>query len=127
MLSQREEAILAHIRAEAMSREFEPPTFREWLDMFEIEERELRELLAYLEREGALTRAPSDLWFDRVAVDTLRKRVREHLSERGEIDTPTYKDLIGTTRKYAVPLMELFDAERVTVRRGDVRVAGQAK
>ncbi|NNL87048.1 MAG: selenocysteine-specific translation elongation factor [Myxococcales bacterium] len=127
MLSQREEAILAHIRAEAMTREFEPPTFREWLDMFGIEERELRELLAYLEREGALTRAPSDLWFDRVAVDTLRKRVRELLSERGEIDTPTYKDLIGTTRKFAVPLMELFDAERITVRRGDVRVAGQAK
>lgn len=127
MLSQREEAILAHIRAEVMTREFEPPTFREWLDMFEIEERELRELLAYLEREGALTRAPSDLWFDSVAVDALRKRVREVLSERGELDTPTYKDLIGTTRKYAVPLMELFDAQRVTVRRGDVRVAGQAK
>jgi hypothetical protein len=32
------------------------------------------------------------------------------------------KDLIATTRKYAVPLMELFDAEHLTVRRGETRV-----
>ena len=32
-----------------------------------------------------------------------------------------YKALIGTSRRTAVPLMELFDAERLTVRRGEVR------
>ncbi len=127
VLSQHQEAIVAHIRAEAMTREFEPPTFREWLDMFRIEERALRDLLAYLERDGSLTRAPSDLWFDAVAVDGLRERVRSFLREHGELDTPQYKEIIGTTRKFAVPLMELFDSERITVRRGDVRVAGHTK
>ena len=63
-----------------------------------------------------------DLWFDRVAVDELRAKVVAHLEAHGSLETPAYKDLIGTTRKYAVPLMELFDAERLTQRRGETRV-----
>ena len=32
------------------------------------------------------------------------------------------KDLFGVSRKYAIPLMEYFDAQRVTVRQGERRV-----
>jgi selenocysteine-specific elongation factor len=45
-----------------------------------------------------------------------------HLEANGALETPAYKELIGTTRKYAVPLMELFDTEHLTVRRGETRV-----
>ena len=85
-------------------------------------EAELRELLAHLERDGSLARAPGDLWFDRAAVDALRERVVAHLRTEGALETAAYKDLIGTSRKYAVPLMELFDNEHLTVRRGETRV-----
>jgi selenocysteine-specific elongation factor len=67
-------------------------------------------------------RAGADLWFDRAAVDALRERVRAHLAEHGRLETPAYKTLIGTSRRTAVPLMELFDEEHVTLRRGDVRL-----
>jgi selenocysteine-specific elongation factor len=78
--------------------------------------------LAHLEREGRLVRAREDLWFDRAAVDALRERVLAHLREHGRLETPAYKALIGTSRRTAVPLMELFDDARVTLRRGDVRL-----
>jgi selenocysteine-specific elongation factor len=45
-----------------------------------------------------------------------------HLRACGGLETPAYKELIGTSRKYAVPLMELFDNEHLTVRRGEARV-----
>jgi len=67
-------------------------------------------------------RAPGDLWFDRAAVDDLRERVIAHLREHQTLDTPTYKNLIGTTRKYAVPLMEFFDGEHLTMRAGEARI-----
>ncbi len=79
-------------------------------------------MLVHLERAGALVRAPGELWFDRAHVDALRARVVAHLEAHGALDTQAYKDLIGTSRKYAVPLMELFDAEHLTVRRGEARV-----
>lgn len=124
LLSQEQEVFLAHIRAEAMSRELEPLTFRDWLDLFNIPEEDLRDLLSFLAREGTLIRAPSDLWFDSVAISELREKIRDVLISEGSINTKAYKELIGTTRKYAMPLMELFDGERLTVRRGEVRVAG---
>jgi selenocysteine-specific elongation factor len=123
LLSQEQEARTAHLRASAMAAGLEPPTPKEWAEELGIAIEPLRDLLAYLERDGSLVRAPGELWFDRGAVDDLRERVVAHLREHGALATPAYKDLIGTSRKYAVPLMELFDGEGLTLRRGDQRVA----
>ena len=121
-LSQRHEAIAARIRADAMIAGLEPATAREQAEELGLDAAELRDLLAHLERDGSLVRAPGDLWFDAGAIDELRERVVAHLEEHGELATTAYKELIGTTRKFAVPLMELFDAERLTIRRGEARV-----
>jgi selenocysteine-specific elongation factor len=82
----------------------------------------LGDLLAHLERRGTIVRAPGDLWFDAGAVAALRDRVRAHFEAHDALDTKTFKDLIGTTRRTAVPLMELLDTEQFTARRGEVRV-----
>jgi len=121
-LTQRQEVLAARLRADAAIAGLEPPTLRGWQQELGVAEAELRDLLAHLEREGSLIRAPGDLWFDRGAVDELRAQVVAHLAAHGSLATPAYKELIGTTRKYAVPLMELFDEERLTLRRGEARV-----
>ena len=59
---------------------------------------------------------------DRAAVDALREKVEAHLREHGRLETQAYKSLIGTTRRTAVPLMEFFDAEHLTIRSGEARV-----
>ena len=121
-LTQSQELVAASVRADAMIAGLEPPTLREWADQLELATDALKDILAHLERDGSLIRAPGDLWFDRGAVDELRELVVVHLREHKQLDTSTYKNLIGTTRKYAVPLMELFDDEHITARRGEVRV-----
>jgi len=100
----------------------EPPALRELGANLSIEVDHLRNLLAHLERTGRLVRAPGDLWFDAAAIEALRERIRGHFRDHDALDTKDYKALIGTTRRTAVPLMELFDEERLTVRRGDVRL-----
>ncbi len=99
----------------------EAPSLRDLAAEVGIAEAAARDLLAYLEREHRLVRARPDLWFDARAIDALRARILDHFARRDELDTPAYKALIGTSRRTAVPLMELFDAERLTVRRGEVR------
>jgi selenocysteine-specific elongation factor len=121
ILDQEQELMAAHLRATAMAAALEPPTLAELTTELGADEAVLRDLLAYLERDGSLVRAPGDLWFDRVAVDELRERVVAHLREHGRLETTAYKAMIGTTRKWAVPLMELFDNEHLTTRRGDTR------
>jgi selenocysteine-specific elongation factor len=48
--------------------------------------------------------------------------VTAFLRERKEITPQDIKDLLGISRKYAIPLLEYLDAQRVTVRVGDKRV-----
>jgi selenocysteine-specific elongation factor len=99
----------------------EAPSLRDVAARVGVAESAARDLLAHLEREHRLVRAPPDLWFDAGAVEALRARVRAYFATHDELDTPAYKALIGTSRRTAVPLMELLDGERLTVRRGEVR------
>ena len=121
-LSARESTIAAQLRDSARAAGLEPRTLREWCAELAAPEATLREVLAHLERESVLVRAPGELWFDAQAVAELRARLVAHLEAHGEIGTTAYIELIGTTRKFAVPLMELFDTEHLTLRRGESRV-----
>jgi selenocysteine-specific elongation factor len=76
----------------------------------------------HLVREGRLVRVATGLFFGRRAVDALRERLVAYLREHESIEPAAYKELTGQTRKYTVPLMEFFDAEKVTTRSGNVRV-----
>jgi selenocysteine-specific elongation factor len=122
-LDEETRALVERIRSEAKSAGLDPPAPREWSERLGIDLARFRDLVAHLEREQALVRAPGDLWFDRESVDALAARVRSHLAEQGSIDTAAYKQLTGTTRRTTVPLMELLDELRVTRRDGDRRVA----
>jgi selenocysteine-specific elongation factor len=116
------QALLGRIREEARAAALDPPSPRDWAERLGISPDRFRDLVAHLERQGELVRAPGDLWFERAAVDELREKVVAHLRAHGEIDPAAYKALTGTTRRTTVPLMELLDELHVTRRRGDVRV-----
>jgi selenocysteine-specific elongation factor len=116
------QVLVERIRNEAKAAGLDPPPPREWSERLGIDLARFRDLVAHLEREQALVRAPGDLWFDRSSVDALVVRVRGHLAEHGAIDTATYKQLTGTSRRTTVPLMELLDELHVTRRDGDQRV-----
>lgn len=73
-----------------------------------------------LYRGGALLRI-KDLYFLRAAVDGLRARLVSYLQQHREIAPPAWKELVGQSRKFAIPLAEYFDAEKVTLRVGDLR------
>jgi selenocysteine-specific elongation factor len=121
-LSADDKALVERMIREASEAALEPPSLRDWESRLGVAGEQLRNLLAHLVRDGHLVRAPGDLWFDREAVDALREKVGAHIREHGRLETPDYKALIGTTRRTAVPLMELFDQEHFTVRSGDARV-----
>ncbi len=81
----------------------------------------VRAALDKLIKQGALTRVKSDLYIDAGAVATLRAKLEAHLAERGEITPAEWKTMTGVSRKFAIPLAEYFDAEKLTLRVGDIR------
>jgi selenocysteine-specific elongation factor len=119
-------AILEKLRGTLHAAGLEPPGLRELAERAGVTAEKLRPLLVHLERAGEVVRAPGDIWFERAPVDALRGKLVAHLRAHGAIDTPAYKALIGTSRRTAVPLMELFDEERLTLRSGEKRVLRSA-
>ena len=57
-------------------------------------------------------------------MEDVTRQLVDYLKENGEIDVSTFRSLIGTTRKFAVPLLNYFDTQGITIRQGDVRVLG---
>jgi selenocysteine-specific elongation factor len=69
---------------------------------------------------GALVKVGSDVYRG-TQVSEIRQRLEVAIERDGPITMARFRDAVGTTRKYAVPLMEWFDATGVTVRDGDLR------
>lgn len=99
------------------------PSVKEVLAKLSIETKRSEKLLQILLREKQLVRVTQDLIFHRAALLQLREKLARYKGEKGErISVPVFKELTGVSRKYAIPLLEYLDRERVTRRAGDERV-----
>jgi selenocysteine-specific elongation factor len=99
------------------------PAVKEVLTGLAVEPRRAEKLLQILLREKALLRITPELIFHQRALAELRARLASYKKAKGDrITVPVFKDLTGITRKYAIPLLEYLDRERVTRRQGDERV-----
>ncbi|HEX6210160.1 MAG TPA: selenocysteine-specific translation elongation factor [Methylomirabilota bacterium] len=83
---------------------------------------EEHELFQVLVEARKLVRVKASLYFHAQALDAIQDKLVAMLRERKEIGPADIKDLLGISRKYAIPLLEFFDARRVTARVGERRV-----
>ncbi len=99
------------------------PSVQEVLSQLAIEGRRAEKILQILLRENALVRVSPDLIFHAETLQTLGTLLQNYKKSKGErIGVPSFKDLTGITRKYAIPLLEYLDRQRLTRRAGDERV-----
>jgi selenocysteine-specific elongation factor len=98
-----------------------PPDVKQLERELELAPVRLTEILRVMEREGVIVKIATDLYFLAEAVETVRAAVRRHLTAHGSMTAATFRDLFGTSRKYAIPLLESFDREGLTLRVGDAR------
>ena len=99
------------------------PAVKEVLSKLPVEPKRAEKILQILLRDKSLIRVTPELIFHRDALAQLRGRLSAFKKTKGErISVPVFKELTGITRKYAIPLLEYLDRERVTRRAGDERV-----
>ncbi len=99
------------------------PSMKEVLERLPVEAARAQKIVQILLREQVLVRVTAELVFHRTALERVRQLLADYKRERGErMSVPAFKELTGITRKYAIPLLEHLDRERVTRRVGDERV-----
>ncbi|HMG72666.1 MAG TPA: selenocysteine-specific translation elongation factor [Pyrinomonadaceae bacterium] len=98
------------------------PSLNEALERAGSSAQQGRKILQLLIDSGLLVKVHGEMFFHRAALDDLIKKVRAHGAQHQAIDVAAFKDLAGISRKYAIPLLEYLDRQRVTRREGDRRV-----
>jgi len=99
------------------------PPVKEVLAQLAVEGKRAEKLLQMLLKEKKLQRVSGDLIFHASALLEMRQKVAVYKKAKSErISVPAFKELAGISRKYAIPLLEYLDRERVTRRAGDERV-----
>jgi selenocysteine-specific elongation factor len=100
----------------------QPPVREELPALFNISDKDARDLLKLLADEGRTVRITDSLHLDRDVLEKIKADLKKHLQEKKEITMAEFRDLARTSRKFAVPLMEYFDTQKLTQRVGDKRV-----
>jgi len=104
---------------------FQPPSWSEAIQEACIIKDD-QEILNYLLNRGTLVKIADGMFFHHSALAKIMNLVKNHLVEKGELLLGELRDLLQTSRKYALPLLEYMDKEKITRRVGDKRVAGRA-
>jgi selenocysteine-specific elongation factor len=114
--------LVQRIRDTLAQAQLAPPRVPELVEALKFPAPQVAEALKLLRSEGRAVRVKDDMYFDAAAIDGLRTRVVAYLKAHPDMDIQAFKELVGQTRKWTVPLGEYFDQERLTLRVGDKRV-----
>lgn len=120
-LSQSERKLKAGLLEQLRAKTFSPPDFTELTAHAGAKAGLVRELLTLLVDEGQVVEVETNLYLDAEAEATMRERVRNYLATENTLTMAALRNLLGTTRKYAVPFGEYLDRIGLTEREGDLR------
>ena len=98
------------------------PFLRDVLAGLKVDKSRAEKIVTLLLRDKTLIKLSDELVFHRSALEELRRQMTAYKAKSAKIDVGKFKDMTGVSRKYAIPLLEYLDRERVTRRVGDERV-----
>ena len=98
------------------------PSLREVLAGLKVDKIRAQKIVTLLLRDKILIKVSEELVFHQSALVDLRQKLAVLKTKTPQIDVARFKDMTGVSRKYAIPLLEYLDRERVTRRIGDERV-----
>jgi len=98
------------------------PALHEVLTGLKVDKARAQKIVTLLLRDRVLIKISDELVFHRSALDELRRQIAGYKTKSAQIDVAAFKEMTGVSRKYAIPLLEYLDRERVTKRVGDARM-----
>lgn len=111
---------VARVRTRLAAAGFSPPAGSTLLEHLGVD----RELLEAMAREGQIVRVDENLYFESGVYEEMVRRTVGLIRSKGHLSVGQLRDELRTSRKYVLAFLEHLDAERVTSRRGEVRVLG---
>lgn len=108
---------------------FRPPRVRNIACYLAIPERDVRRVMQLAGREGLAHEIARDHFLTRSCIVEVAGVLRElaECSDDGGFSVAQLRDRLNTSRKIAVHILEFFDRQTVTARRGDLRLVNRSR
>ena len=116
-----EERIRVQLAERFQSLGLQVPPAEEVIDSLKLDRNTARKIIQLMLKESALVKISEDMLVHRAAMDQLITDVKALKAKNSKLGVGEFKNLTGVSRKYAIPLLEFLDRQRVTRRVGDER------
>jgi selenocysteine-specific elongation factor len=109
------------------TRALEPPRLEEALaggsEGLGLTSDRVQKVFRMLLARGEIVKVSDEFYFSAAAISDIVDKLREYAADNSDrlIDMAAFKELAGISRKYAIPLLEYLDREKITLRVGDKR------
>lgn len=121
VLSHADSALANQLESAVKSRKYQLPRAE---DIYVENPKKALEILHILKDEEKVVEAARGLWIHVAVLDKLTDELFQYFSSNAEMKVADFKDMTGTSRKTAIPLLEYCDKHDLTERNGDVRRKG---
>ena len=121
-LDDTRERILNELEAEFLAAGYQPPRVEDLFAKLNIGKGHDKALLQVLLDQGRAVRLKENVVFHRSNLAKAESLLVQFLRDHREITPIDFKDLLGISRKYAIPMLEYFDSQKITIRVGDKRI-----
>jgi len=105
--------------------EYKPPNYDAVLSQRLGDEKLVKKAYRYVLDTGILIFVGESIVIHKKMVEQAKEKLIQFLKSNKEIRISQFRDLLGASRKYVLPLLIYFDTHDVTIKRGDVRILGQ--
>jgi selenocysteine-specific elongation factor len=72
-------------------------------------------------KEGSLVRINDSMYITTSTYNKIIESLKDFFRGKPEMTVAEFRDILSTTRKYALPFLEYLDSNKITLRVGDVR------
>ena len=117
----REKSLSAEITAALGRNPLAPPYLKEMEKALRVERPKLNEVIRVMERQGEIVRVTTELYYLKDSIDRIKADLYSYFETHEEMSAATFRDILQSSRKYTIPVLEHFDRTGVTMRVGDVR------
>jgi selenocysteine-specific elongation factor len=121
-LDDTRERLLNELEAELLAAAYQPPRIEDLFAKVKVGKGHDKQLLQVLIDQGRAIRLKDNVIFHRTNLAKAESLLAQYLRDHREITPIEFKDLLGVSRKYAIPLLEYFDGQKLTIRVGDKRI-----
>ena len=125
VLTKRQREVLDLLLQTIAANERTPPTHRELYTATDrLSPNDIELLLKLCREDGTLVAVSPDLSYTPAGLEILRTDLRTLFQTKPAVTLAEIRDTLHMTRKHVVPLAEFWDAQKITIRNGDLRIAG---